>query len=107
MFMIQPKSENCKHLCIILIEMEISEQFEAQNLIDEDEDVDWTLFELLLSEIVVDEDLQEACPRVGQDDYRDHEDLGIERQLHQDRPLVLDHVRYEAEILRRIRVVHF
>ena len=77
------------------------------NLVDKDENVDGTVCQLLLRQAVVDEDLDCVGPDDGEGDDRGHGDRRAERQLQQNRSLVIHHELDEPEQLGSERRIHF
>ena len=85
----------------------VFEKIREGNLVDKDEDVDGTVCQLLLRQAVVDEDLDCVRPDDGDGDDRGHDDRRAERQLQQNRSLVIHHERDEPEQLGSERRIHF
>ena len=67
----------------------------VNELIDGDENVDRPFRHFLFGDVVVNEALHEGAPDEGEDGDERHDDLLVSRNLKQQGPLVLRHVRHE------------
>ncbi len=73
-------------------------------MINEGEDVDWSLGELLTGDVEADEALDQAAPDQGREQDRCYDQLEPERHLEGRGSLVLGHVRKKTKQLRSVHL---